>query len=409
MTSKPSACDVSKIAVVGAGTMGSSIAVAVSELGVPVKIIDANTAALENGLKKIDQLFAGLERKADSGENRKADIRSRHALISSVDDYRELSDVDLVIEAVNEDIEVKREVLSALDKICSPKTIFASNTSSFSITQLASFTKRSEQVIGLHFFNPAHLMPLVEIVPGLNTSSKTVDFAFDFVKQIGKLPVRVEECASFLVNRLLGRYINEAIWILQAGLADVKTIDEAACELLMPVGPLQLRDMNGLDIGLSVARFNYQEYGERFKPPDLMEEMVEQGLLGKKAGRGFYEYDPEVRKPIRVNGEIEKLVHTIKVDAKISGKLPTFEPLQMFLPMINEAFLVMQEKIVNVQDIDPALKAGLGMRKGLLEFACGIGLDKCLNKIESLYKIYGERYRPAPLLKRYVWAGRRSI
>lgn len=397
----------SKIAIVGAGTMGSSIAVAVSMLGVPVELMEVNPTALKNGLEKIDQLFASLERKASAEEQAK--IKSRRALISAVSAYQDLSDIDLVIEAVNEDIEIKRAVLSSLDKVCPAKTIFASNTSSFSITQLASFTERSQRVIGLHFFNPAHLMSLVEIIPGLNTSAEVIEIAFNLVRQIGKMPVPVAECASFLVNRLLGRYINEAIWILQAGLADVKTIDESACQLLMPIGPLQLRDMNGLDIGLSVARFNYQEYGERFKPPLLMEKMVEQGMLGRKTGRGFYNYDPEARKPVCVNSELEKLMHTVNVDSKISGKLPAFEPLQMFLPMINEAFLVLQEKIVAGEDLDPALKAGLGMRKGLFEFAFDLGLENCLNKIENLFAAYGERFRPAPLLKRYVWAGKKSI
>ena len=177
-----------------------------------------------------------------------------------------------------------------MDKICQPKAIFASNTSSFSITQLASFTQRPKQLLGMHFFNPAHLMSLVEIIPGLETASETISIVSELVRDMHKLPVEVKECASFLVNRLLGRYINEAIWILQSGLADVKTIDDAACQILMPLGPLKLRDMNGLDIGLAVSRFNYDEYGERFKPVPLLQLMVEKGILGKKSGNGFYTY-----------------------------------------------------------------------------------------------------------------------
>jgi len=303
---------------------------------------------------------------------------------------------------VNEDIQVKKSVLQSLDKICGAETIFASNTSSLSITQLASFTKRAKQVIGLHFFNPAHLMELVEVIPGLNTAPEVITFAFNFVKKLEKMPVKVEECASFLVNRLLGRYINEAIWVLQDGMADVKTIDQAACDLLMPIGPLQLRDMNGLDIGLSVARVNHAEYGERFKPPPLLEKMVELGLLGKKSQAGFYTYDQESRKPLAINLRLAELLQP-------KQHLPAFEPLQLFLPMINEVFVVLQEKIAAPEDIDPALQAGLGMRQGLMQFAFDYGLQNCLAKIENLYKAYGERFRPASLLKRYVWAGKQSL
>ncbi len=384
------------IGIVGAGNMGASIAVAVSILGVPVYLIDTNSAVLQTGLGRIDKIFSHLATK--SGQ----DMQGRRALIKPVENYDQLREAQLIIEAVTEDIEVKKSVLQTLDQICRPETILASNTSSLSITQLASFTNREQQIIGLHFFNPAHLMQLVEVIPGIKSAPQVVDFAVNFVKKLDKFPVKVEECASFLVNRLLGRYINEAIWVLQDGLADVKTIDAAACKLLMPIGPLQLRDMNGLDIGLSVSKVNYAEYGERYKPPLLLEKMVELNMLGKKSQSGFYKYDQESRKPSAVNNDLAGLVQPKK-------NLPAFEPLQLFLPMMIEAFLVLQEKIVAPADIDLALRAGLGMRKGLMEFAFDYGLPNCLSKIESLYLVYGERFRPAPLLKRYVWAGQESL
>ncbi len=390
--------------------MGASIAVAMTQLGVPIKIMDSNSAALKNGLARIEKMFASLEKRLDSREKEKSlEIANRRKLIDPVSKYDDLKNVDLVIEAVNEDIEVKKSVLQSLDKICQPQTIIATNTSSLSITQLASFTNRPKQIIGLHFFNPAHIMSLVEIIPGLNTSDEVIKISIDIVRKLHKLPVQVQECASFLVNRLLSRYLNEAIYILQTGLADIKTIDKAACELLMPIGPLQLRDMNGLDIGLSVARFNYSEYGERFKPPTLLETMVDKKMLGIKTFAGFYAYKQNERKPISINQELDNLLKASKSSHYDKTTLPKFEPIQLFLPMINEAFLALQEKIVAPHDLDPALKAALGMRKGPMGFAFEFGLENCLKKIETLFHAYGERFRPAPLLKRYVWAGKNCL
>ena len=405
---------ISKLGIVGAGTMGSSIAVCLSQLGLPITLIDKDAQALANSMQRIDKIFASIESKYKTSKDTTvlpaqiSNIENRKSFIQTTNNFTDLTDVDLIIEAANEDLEVKQSIFSTLDKICQPKTILASNTSSFSITQLASFTKRPQQTIGMHFFNPAHIMSLVEIIPGLLTSTDTIAIITDLVKRLNKLPIKVEECASFLVNRLLSRYINEAIWILQNGIADVKTIDEAACQLLMPIGPLKLRDMNGLDIGLAVAQFNYNEYGERFKPPTLLKAMVDKKMLGRKTKAGFYIYD-ENQKPISVNPDLSSLIAMSNQANTQLNNSPPFAPLQLFLPMINEAFLVLQEKIVSPTDIDPALQAGLGMKQGLLEFAFNIGLNNCLAKIENLYQIHGERFRPAPLLKRYVWADKNSL
>ena len=249
-------------------------------------------------------------------------------------------------------------------------------------------------------------MKLVEVIPGLETSSDTVNSVIEFGLSLGKLAVRVEECASFLVNRLLGRYINESLWCLQEGTATVEEIDRAACDYVMPVGPLALRDMNGSDVGLAVARFNFQEYGERFLPAPILERMVQRNLLGQKTKEGFYQYDEVTRKRVRSNPRLHEILDGFggrKMDA------PPFAVERLFLPMINEAFLVLQEKVCDVEDLDPAMMAGLGMRRGPLTLASEIGMQACLEKIEDLHKIYGERFRPAPLLKRYVWAKRTSV
>jgi 3-hydroxyacyl-CoA dehydrogenase len=393
---------VNKVAVVGSGTMGSSIAVALISRGYPTILKDVDDKTVQAGLNNNDRL---LKSRVDKGMSPK-EAEAQRALILPTTDYATFADVDFVIEAVPESIELKKKVFEDLDEWCNVDAIFGSNTSSLSITQIGAFTRRPDKVVGLHFFNPAHLMKLVEVIPGLETSHDTVNSAIELGVSLGKLAVRVEECASFLVNRLLGRYINESLWCLQEGVAPVEEIDKAACDYVMPIGPLALRDMNGSDIGLAVARFNFQEYGERFLPAPILEEMVKLNLLGQKTREGFYKYDENTRKRTGPNSRLAEILVRI---GGIRESGPQFNAERLFLPMINEAFLVLQEKVCDVQDLDPAMMAGLGMRRGPLALASEIGLAECLRKIEALNQVYGERFRPAPLLKRYVWANRTSV
>ena len=393
---------VNRIAVVGAGTMGSSITVALISRGFPVILKDVNEQAVSTGIANIDRM---LKSRVDRGLSQE-EADNQRALVQTAVDYRSFAEIDFVIEAVPESQDLKRKVFRDLDEFCNVDAIFASNTSSLSITQLGAFTRRPDKVVGLHFFNPAHLMKLVEVIPGLETSPDTVNTAISVGQSLGKLSVRVEECASFLVNRLLGRYINESLWVLQEGNVSVEEIDKAAVDYVMPIGPLALRDMNGSDVGLSVARFNYQEYGERFQPPAVLEEMVERNLLGQKTRQGFYLYDEQTRKRTGANPKLKVIIEELGASQRDA---PPFNVERLFLPMINEAFLAMQEKICNPCDLDPALAAGLGMKRGPLSLASEIGLANCLKKIEALHKTFGERFRPAPLLKRYVWANRTAV
>ncbi len=389
-----------KVAIIGAGTMGASIAVAVASGGYDVFLQDISTEALEAGLKKIDKMFQSLVRKGLAEE----ESQRRRERICTVTEYSRIADVDLVIEAVLEKIDVKTAVFRELDQLCKPETLLATNTSSLSITEIAASTNRPDKVIGLHFFNPAHLMKLVEVVPGLETSEQTCERTLEFGRSLDKLAVRVDECASFLVNRLLGRYMGESLWTLQDGLATIEEIDKAVCEYVMPIGPLALRDMNGADIGLAVAKFNFQEYGERFRPAPLLEQMVEHNWLGQKTGKGFYTYDQDTGKRTVPN----EVIHELCSGAS-NAKASPFTVQRLFIPMINEAFLALQERVCAPEDLDPALMAALGMRRGPLALAEEIGLAACLKETEKMFEIHGERFRPAPLLKRYVRARRQSI
>jgi 3-hydroxyacyl-CoA dehydrogenase len=194
---------------------------------------------------------------------------------------------------------------------------------------------------------------------------------------------------------------------VQERIAPVEVIDAAACQLLMPIGPCALRDMNGLDIGLAVGKFNFEQYGERFRPPAVLEKMVAAGLLGKKTLNGFYQYDKETKKPLGVSPDFLKVLKSIK-RIKTSGD-NLFDPKRLFLPMVNEAFIAVQEGVCPMDQLDAALVAGLGMRQGPLQFAFEMGLPNCLASMETLFQEYGERFRPAPLLKRFVWAGINSV
>ncbi len=398
---------INRVAVVGAGTMGSSIAVAFIAKGIPVLLKDIDQAQVDKGLANIDRL---LKSRVDKGMPKK-EADAQRALVEATTEYSRFSEVDFVIEAVAENIDIKKKVFESLDEYCNVDAIFGSNTSSLSITQIGSFTRRADKVVGMHFFNPAHLMKLVEVIPGLETSPETVQTAIALGQSLGKLAVRVEECASFLVNRLLGRYMNEALWCLLEGVADIETIDKAACDFAMPIGPLALRDMNGADIGLAVAKFNFQEYGERFAPCPVLEAMVEKQMLGQKTMGGFYAYDKETRKRAGANPAMAEILNTVRNGSHKSkdGKAIEFKAERLFLPMINEAFLCLQERICAPEDLDPALCAGLGMRTGPLAMATQMGLDNCLQQIEAHFESYGERFRPAPLLKRYVWGKRTTI
>ncbi len=388
--------EVSSVAVVGAGTMGASIAVALASHGYDVILKEVNDELLEKGLENLQRINSRREAKGADPEL----IARELERIKPTTSYESFTEVDLVVEAVPEKLEIKEKVFKDLDDYCNVNAILATNTSSLSISQIGAFTMRPDKVIGLHFFNPAHLMKLVEVIPGLETSEDTVNTCLNLGQSLNKLAVRVEECPSFLVNRLLGRYMNESLWCLYEGLAGIEEIDTKASEFVVPIGPLALRDMNGADIGLAVCNFNYQEYGPRFEAPDILEKMVERNLLGRKTGKGFYLYDEKTRKRAGANPEIEELL------SKKSGKVKKidFKVEQLFLPMINEAFLALQERICNPQELDPALMAGLGMRKGPLALANEIGLADCLKMLEQNFELYGERFRPAPLLKRFVHA-----
>lgn len=279
---------VRKIVVVGAGTMGSGIARASAESGFEVTLLDRDESLAAKGLSKIRD---GLDRKVNSG---KLDGRVRDDMLRRLKASGKLedcADVDLVIEAAAEREPIKREIFKTLDQICRAETIFSTNTSSISITRLASVTNRPDRFIGMHFMNPAHVMKLVEIVTGLRTSAETVAATKAVAETMGKIAVVVGDSPGFVANRILMPMINDAICCLQEGIASRESIDEIARSgANHPMGPLELADFIGLDICLEIMDVLHSELGEKYRPCPLLRKMVAAGKLGKKNGEGFYEY-----------------------------------------------------------------------------------------------------------------------
>ena len=279
-----------KIFVLGAGTMGAGIVQAFAQKGYEVIVRDIKDEFVERGLAGINKSLSKLVSKGKMTDETKEDILSR---ISGTTDMNLAADCDLVVEAAIENMKIKKEIFAELDKICKPETILASNTSSLSITEIASATGRPEKVIGMHFFNPAPVMKLVEIIRGMATSQETFDAVKELSLAIGKEPVEVAEAPGFVVNRILIPMINEASFILQEGIASVEDIDTAMkFGANHPMGPLALGDLIGLDVCLAIMDVLYNETGDtKYRASSTLRKYVRAGWLGRKTGRGFYNYN----------------------------------------------------------------------------------------------------------------------
>ena len=279
-----------KIFVLGAGTMGSGIVQTFAQKGYEVIVRDIKDELVQSGIVRINNGLSKLVSKGKMTEETKEDILSR---ISGTTDMNLAADCDLVVEAAIENMKIKKEIFAELDKICKPETILASNTSSLSITEVASATNRPEKVIGMHFFNPAPVMKLVEIIRGMATSQETFDAVKELSVAIGKEPVEVEEAPGFVVNRILIPMINEASFILQEGIASVEDIDIAMkYGANHPMGPLALGDLIGLDVCLAIMDVLYNETGDtKYRSSSILRKYVRAGWLGRKSGRGFYNYN----------------------------------------------------------------------------------------------------------------------
>lgn len=389
-----------KAGVVGAGFMGAEIAQVITYAGLPVVMKDIDQEMLDKAMDTIRDIY---QRRVDRSKMSPTAMQEKMDLVIPTLSYDEFADVDIVIEAVPEVMKIKQQVFAELDEVCPPETVFASNTSALSIKEMGSATKRPHKVIGMHFFSPAHVMKLVEVIPSPETDQETVDDVVRFSEELRKIPVVVKECPGFLVNRLLMPYLNEAVLCLEEGAGTAAEMDEAMTGFGWPMGPFTLMDMIGIDVCADVGQHLYSKCGDRVTPAPLWVKMIEAGRFGEKAGAGFYGYGEETDEPVK---------EMIK-ELQESGQVPSgteFSVDRLMMPMINEAAMCLEEDIANVNDIDMACIAGIGMkvgdqRMGPLEYADGVGLDVVVQKLEELENKYGPRFHPVDLLYQKVKAG----
>ncbi len=384
--------EIRNIAVVGGGAMGAGIVYTISSFGIPVIFKELNDDLAKRCHDQITRLYAASVRK---GKMTEGDMRNALGLIGGAADYRGFENAELIIEAVPEDLLIKKKIFEEMDRICKREAIFASNTSALPISELASFTRRVPQFIGMHWFNPPHIMKLIEVVPGLETSEGTVETMMAFCQRIGKVPVRLKECAGFLVARLLGMYVNEAFWMMGEGYGPAD-IDQAGREMGMPMGPFTLGDMAGWDVVHHANETLYESYGTRFKIPPLFQELVSSRKFGIKTGQGIFSYKKAEPGPPQKTDDLS--ISLNKQEREILSN-------RLLWTLVNEGIRCLDEGIANEDHIDKALQLGAGMPKGPLHWADESGLNCIYTELENRKESLGERYWPSPLLRRKVKAG----
>jgi 3-hydroxyacyl-CoA dehydrogenase / enoyl-CoA hydratase / 3-hydroxybutyryl-CoA epimerase len=382
--------------VIGAGVMGGGIAQLFSEKGVVVRMKDINTKAVANGFKEAWEIF---RKRRNKGILTAIQARDGFDRITGTTDYSGFQKADIAVEAVVENMDVKTAVLRDFEAVAKNGAIFASNTSSLSITELASVCKHPANVAGMHFFNPVEKMPLVEVIRGRKTSAETIAAVASLARKLGKLPVIVNDGPGFLVNRILMPYLNEAARMLEQG-ETIDDIDNALLSFGMPMGAFILLDEIGIDVAHKVADILEQGLGDRIKPSPLLGALYNEGYWGKKNGRGFYRYEGRNRKePDR------SLYPKIPESNGIKGKIGPEEIMERpLLLMIKEAVLCLEENIIDSPDLlDGALMFGIGFppfRGGLLKYADKLGVKTIVDKLLRYAKKYGERFNPPePLLE----------
>jgi 3-hydroxyacyl-CoA dehydrogenase/enoyl-CoA hydratase/3-hydroxybutyryl-CoA epimerase len=390
-------------AVLGAGTMGGGIAWLMADAGQAPLMKDINQSSLELGLKQASLNFKGALKRRKITEDI---FQKKMASITPTLNFSEFGSIQLLIEAIVEDMGVKKKVLSEVEQKVSESCLITSNTSSLSIAEMASSLKRPERFAGLHFFNPVNKMPLVEIILHPKTSEETVASLYQWCLQVKKTPIIVKDGPGFLVNRVLATYLNEASYMLIEGVP-MEIIEQTALDFGMPMGPFRLMDEVGLDVSGKVAKILFAGLGERFRPAPLSEQLLSKGLLGKKNGKGFYLYSDQNPKDTKLNPELASILPN-QVKKMSSQDMIN----RMILPMINEASYILEEKLVDhPRVIDTGMIYGIGFppfRGGLLWYADRIGhqrLGEWFTKLEA--EVDQHRFKMSELLKQQIKQARK--
>jgi len=386
--------EIKRIAVIGAGMMGHGIAQVFAMKGYEVNLLDISDEILK---KAVEGIQWSLNKFVEKRRIRKEDADAALSRIKTTTAYEDAAkDIDFAIEAVSENIDLKKKVFAKIDEFAPPHAMIATNTSTLSITEMGRATKRPDKAVGMHWFNPPQLMQLIEVIKGDDTSDETVNTVLDLSKKLGKTPILCKkDVRGFIVNRILGCVFNEAFWAYHRGEASKEGIDASTKYTGgFPMGWFELCDFVGVDIAYEVGKVLYEAYGERFKPcAEVIEPLVKEGKFGQKTKAGFYDWSKgRPRIPFELSDEYD-------VD-------------RSWVVAINEAAWLIHDDVAEPESIDTGMKMGTGWPSGPCEYADRKGLDWALTKLEELYKKYNmELYNPCPLLNDYVgkgWTGRKA-
>ena len=373
------------VGVVGAGTMGAGIAQVAAQNGHQVVLVDTNQEMLNKAELGLGKVLARLVEKGTISADERINIQGNITYTTSITD---LQHCGMVIEAIVENLGVKHKVFESIENVVAPTCILASNTSSLSIASIGSVLKHANRVIGIHFFNPAPLMPLVEIIPAVQTSTTTLDVAKALIDSWGQVSVVCKDTPGFIVNRVARPFYGEALRIYEEGIADFATIDWAMTSIGgFKMGPFTLMDYIGNDVNYTVTESVFEAfyYDPRFKPSFTQKRHKEAGFFGRKTGRGFYDYTENAQQPIP------------NEDAQLGQQIVD----RILAMLINEAYDALFMHVASAEDIDLAMTKGVNYPKGLLAWSNEIGISKVLSQLQDLFELYGEdRYRPNALLKR---------
>ncbi len=388
------------VGIIGSGTMGSGIAQVAATANCKVKLYDVNQTALDKAKASLEKILVRLIEKGRINSEEKSRIQSN---ISYVNNLKELSNSDLTIEAIVENLDIKKKVFLELESYVSEACIIASNTSSLSIASIAASLKKPERCIGIHFFNPAPLMKLVEVIPAIQTSKNVLKKTVESISGWKKTVAIAKDTPGFIVNRVARPFYGEALRIYEEGIADFATIDSAMKHIGgFKMGPFELMDFIGNDVNYTVTEtvFAAFYFDPRYKPSLTQKRFAEAGYLGRKSGKGFYDYDSNGRILIPNREELTGIAsHDEKIELKIFNRI--------LVMLINEAADALFLNIASAEDIDNAMTKGVNYPKGLLAWADEKGLNWCVAQMDELYEEYREdRYRCSPLLRRMNQEGK---
>ncbi|QIL71086.1 3-hydroxyacyl-CoA dehydrogenase [Diaphorobacter sp. HDW4B] len=399
--------NVQRVGVIGAGTMGGGIAMAFANAGYSVTLVEVTDANLQKGLGTIQRNY---EATVSKGKLAAVDMQTRVERIRGTTDMRQLADVDLVIEAAFEDMTVKHDLFTQLDQICKPGAILATNTSRLDINSIAAVTQRPQDVVGLHFFSPANVMKLLEIVRADKTAPDVLATVLTVAKRIGKIPAVVGVCDGFVGNRMVSPYTREAHFLLEEG-ATPQQVDQALERFGLAMGPLRMGDMAGLDISWAARKRLAPTRPKHIRYCHIADRLCESGRLGQKTGEGFYRYEAGSRAPIP-DPKVEDIIKACAAESGITRRAITDEEVveRTMYALVNEAARILEDGIAQRgSDIDVIYVNGYGFpagRGGPLFYADTVGLPKVLERIREFHKAHGELWTPAPLFEKLVAEGK---